>query len=56
VSGSLAGNIVALVFAQVASAITTVFSTAVLATAYTELTAQDDEEFGETISDDTAAG
>ncbi|WP_227379602.1 hypothetical protein [Haladaptatus halobius] len=55
-SGSFAGDIVALVFAQAASAITTVFSTAVLATAYTELNAQDDEEFGETISEDTTAG
>ncbi|WP_227777716.1 hypothetical protein [Haladaptatus pallidirubidus] len=55
-SGSFAGDIVALVFAQAASAITTVFSTAVLATAYTELTTRDDEEFGETISEDTTAG
>ena len=55
-SGSLAGDIVALVFAQAASAITTVFSTAVLATAYTELNAQDEEEFGETTSEDTSAG
>ena len=57
-SGSLAGDIVALVFAQAASAITTVFSTAVLATAYTELTADDDDEFGETASEDedTTAG
>ncbi|SIR65463.1 hypothetical protein SAMN05421858_3151 [Haladaptatus litoreus] len=54
-SGSFAGDIVALVFAQAASAITTVFSTAVLATAYTELNAQDDE-FGEAISEDTTAG
>jgi hypothetical protein len=55
-SGSFAGDIVALVFAQAASAITTVFSAAVLATAYTELTSHDDEEFGETISEDTTAG
>ncbi|MFB9809485.1 hypothetical protein ACFFQF_32425 [Haladaptatus pallidirubidus] len=55
-SGSLVGDIVALVFAQVASAITTVFSTAVLATAYTELKVREDEERDETVSEDTSAG
>ena len=55
-SGNFAGDIVALVFAQAASAIATVYSAAVLATAYTELTSRDDEEFGETISEDTTAG
>jgi hypothetical protein len=55
-SGSLVGDIVALVFAQVASAVTTVFSTAVLATAYTELNAREDEERDKTVSEDTSAG
>jgi hypothetical protein len=55
-SGSFAGDIVALVFAQVAGAITTVFSTAVLATAYTELKARQDEEREKAISEDTTAG
>ncbi|WP_458210594.1 hypothetical protein [Haladaptatus sp. NG-SE-30] len=55
-SGSLAGDIVALVFAQAASAITTVFSTAVLATAYTELKTQDDEERGEPTTEESPAG
>ena len=55
-SGSLAGDIVALVFAQIASAITTVFATAVLATAYTELKARQDEEREKTVSEDTTAG
>ncbi|SIR88938.1 hypothetical protein SAMN05421858_4374 [Haladaptatus litoreus] len=55
-SGSLMGDIVALVFAQVASAVTTVFSTAVLATAYTELKARQDEEREKMISEDTTAG
>jgi hypothetical protein len=51
-SGSFAGDIVALVFAQAASAITTVFSTAVLATAYTELNTRDKGNLGETTSKD----
>ncbi|WP_440008975.1 hypothetical protein [Halomicrococcus sp. SG-WS-1] len=55
-SGSLTGDIVALVFAQAASAITTVFSTAVLATAYTELKTRDDNERGKTISEDSTVG
>lgn len=54
-SGSFAGNIVALVFAQAASAITTVFSTAVLARAYTELNAPDEDDLGETTSRDAPA-
>lgn len=55
-SGSFVGDIVALVFAQAASAIATVFATAVLATAYTELDTSDDEDLGETITDDSTAG
>ena len=55
-SGSLIGDVVALVFAQAASAITMVFSTAVLATAYTELKARQDEEREKAISEDTTAG
>jgi len=55
-SGSFVGDIVALVFAQAASAITTVFATAVLATAYTELKARQDEERETTVSEDTTAG
>ncbi|WP_227378595.1 hypothetical protein [Haladaptatus halobius] len=55
-SGSLTGNIIALVFVQAGSAITTVFSTAVLATAYTELKSQDDEERGELTNEDSPAG
>ncbi|WP_228546262.1 hypothetical protein [Halegenticoccus tardaugens] len=44
--GNLAGAGVGLVFAQIGSAIATVFSTAVLATAYNELTARSAEEEG----------
>ena len=42
--GAVGGAFVGFVFAQVASAIVTVFSTAALAAAYTELTAVRDEE------------
>lgn len=42
--GDLAGGPVAVLLAQAGSAITTVFSTAVLATAYTDLTARTEEE------------
>ena len=42
--GFVGGALVGLVLAQVGSAIVTVFSTAVLATAYTELTARADED------------
>ncbi|WP_231186463.1 hypothetical protein [Haladaptatus sp. DYF46] len=54
-SGSFVGDVVALVFAQAASAITTVFSTAVLARAYTELNTPDEGDIGETTSNDAPA-
>lgn len=52
VSRSIAGDIVAFVFAQAAGAVTGVFSTAVLATAYTELTTRADEDRGGTIDEE----
>lgn len=55
-SGSLTGDIVALIFAQAAGAITSVFSTAVLATAYTELKTREDEDLGRTTSRDSITG
>lgn len=52
VSRSIAGDIAALVFTQAAGAIIGVFSTAVLATAYTELTTRADEEREGTIDEE----
>lgn len=49
--GGFAGGVIEVVFVQAASAITTIFSTAVLATAYNELAAQREETGGMNVDE-----